>query len=216
MGNELSSKKSSSSRATSKSMGGGSFNPVDAIFSLCSPATDDSQQLASADHTPANTSGKQKTGRSSYQPTAPRSRQTRTTGNADKSDRSIKTSIKNVQKDVSMKSADQRKKVVPTDDSCHTFAASLATQSGHYRKGNDYVMITDAMSDVRVNYHIDSKEVGHGHYGVVRKCMHRETGEWYAIKSIRKAKVSKIEVLKREIDILKEVRHPNIIHLVRI
>lgn len=46
--------------------------------------------------------------------------------------------------------------------------------------------------------------------------MHRETGEWYAIKSIRKAKVSKIEVLKREIDILKEVRHPNIIRLMEV
>ena len=70
------------------------------------------------------------------------------------------------------------------------------------------------LHNVANSYHIDSKEVGHGHYGVVRKCMHRETGEWYAIKSIRKAKVSKIEVLKREIDILKEVRHPNIIRLV--
>jgi calcium-dependent protein kinase len=48
---------------------------------------------------------------------------------------------------------------------------------------------------------------------VVRKCQHRETKEWYAIKSIRKAKVSKIEVLKREIDILREVDHPNIIRL---
>lgn len=46
--------------------------------------------------------------------------------------------------------------------------------------------------------------------------MNRETGEWLAIKSIRKAKVSKIEVLKREIDILKEVRHPNIIRLVEV
>jgi calcium-dependent protein kinase len=43
--------------------------------------------------------------------------------------------------------------------------------------------------------------------------MHRETKEWYAIKSIRKSKVGKIEVLKREIDILKEVDHPNIIRL---
>ena len=151
MGNELSSRKSSSSRGASKSKGGGSTNPVEVIsstlFSLCSPSTDDSQQHASVDPAPP---GKQKTGRSSYQPTAPRSRQNRTTANPDKSDRSIKTSIKNVQKDVSMKSAEQRKKVVSTDDSCHTFAASLATQSGHYRKGNDYVMITDALSDVRV------------------------------------------------------------------
>lgn len=44
--------------------------------------------------------------------------------------------------------------------------------------------------------------------------MDRETNEWYAIKSIRKAKVSKIEVLKREIEILREVKHPNIIQLI--
>lgn len=44
--------------------------------------------------------------------------------------------------------------------------------------------------------------------------MDRETNQWYAVKSIRKAKVKKIEVLKREIEILKEVKHPNIIELV--
>jgi calcium-dependent protein kinase len=77
-------------------------------------------------------------------------------------------------------------------------------------------MITDALTDVRTHYHIDPKEIGHGHYGVVRKCMHRESGEWYAIKSIRKSKVSKIEVLKREIEILKEVKHPNIIALIEV
>ncbi|GAX19767.1 calcium/calmodulin-dependent protein kinase I [Fistulifera solaris] len=82
-----------------------------------------------------------------------------------------------------------------------------------FRKVHTPVMITDALSDVRVNYHIDPKELGHGHYGVVRKCMHRETGEVYAIKSIRKSKVNKIEVLKREIEILKEVKHPHIIQL---
>jgi calcium-dependent protein kinase len=99
------------------------------------------------------------------------------------------------------------------DESAHTFAPSTASASGHYRRGSSPVMITDALSDVRVNYHIEPKELGHGHYGVVRKCMHRDSGEWYAIKSIRKSKVSKIEVLKREIAILKEVQHPHIIEL---
>jgi len=79
---------------------------------------------------------------------------------------------------------------------------------------NDAIQITDALSDVRVKYHVNQKELGHGHYGVVRKCMDRETNQWYAVKSIRKAKVKKIEVLKREIEILKEVKHPNIIELV--
>lgn len=77
-------------------------------------------------------------------------------------------------------------------------------------------MITDALTDVRIKYHINPKELGHGHYGVVRKCMDRETNLWYAIKSIRKSKVSKIEVLKREIEILKEVNHPHIIKLVEV
>lgn len=75
-------------------------------------------------------------------------------------------------------------------------------------------MITDKFSDVRVKYKINQKEIGHGHYGVVRKCMDRETKVAYAVKSIRKSKVGKIEVLKREVALLKECEHPNIINLV--
>jgi calcium-dependent protein kinase len=78
------------------------------------------------------------------------------------------------------------------------------------------VMITDNLSDVRVKYHINPKEIGHGHYGVVRKCMDRETKVWYAIKSIRKSKVGKVDVLKREVALLKECDHPNIIELVEV
>lgn len=75
------------------------------------------------------------------------------------------------------------------------------------------VMITDYLSNVRDRYHVSHKELGHGHYGVVRKCMDRKTEEWFAIKSIRKSKINKLEVLRREIDILKDVSHPNIIRL---
>jgi len=46
--------------------------------------------------------------------------------------------------------------------------------------------------------------------------MDRKTKEWCAIKSIRKSKVNKIEVLKREIEILKEVNHPHIIRLIEV
>jgi len=76
------------------------------------------------------------------------------------------------------------------------------------------ILITGALVDVRTKYHVSLTEIGHGHYGIVRRCMDRKTNEWYAIKSIRKAKVKKIEVLKREISILKEVKHPHIIELV--
>lgn len=96
--------------------------------------------------------------------------------------------------------------------SAQTFTVSQNNQRLYPTDGT--IQITDALSDVRVKYHVNAKELGHGHYGVVRKCMDRETKQWYAIKSIRKAKVKKIEVLKREIEILREVKHPNIIELV--
>lgn len=84
--------------------------------------------------------------------------------------------------------------VVKMAASAQSFTGSVG---GGHRKDADGIMITDALTDVREKYHIEAKELGHGHYGVVRKCMNRETKEWLAIKSIRKAKVSKIEVLKR-------------------
>jgi calcium-dependent protein kinase len=90
---------------------------------------------------------------------------------------------------------------------------SKDSSSGAVRTIGGIPMITDHLSDVREKYHIQPKELGHGHYGVVRKCQERSTGLWFAIKSIRKRKVGKIEVLKREIEILKEVNHPNIINL---
>lgn len=78
------------------------------------------------------------------------------------------------------------------------------------------IAITDAFTDVRQRYHINPKEIGHGHYGIVRKCMDRETKELYAIKSILKSKITKIDVLKREIEILAEVKHKNIIKLIEV
>jgi calcium-dependent protein kinase len=76
------------------------------------------------------------------------------------------------------------------------------------------VMITDELSDVRIKYKIHPRPIGHGHYGVVRKCMLRETNEWFAIKSIRKIKVGNFEALRREVEILKQLDHPNIIKLI--
>ena len=51
-------------------------------------------------------------------------------------------------------------------------------------------VVLDKFTDVRDYYHVDPKEVGHGHYGVVRKCRDKESKEWLAIKSILKSKVN--------------------------
>lgn len=84
------------------------------------------------------------------------------------------------------------------------------------KENPDVIYITEALSDVSERYHIVKKELGHGHFGVVRKCKSRQTGEWFAIKSIHKTRVSKIDVLRREIDILRKVHHPNIIGLIEV
>lgn len=157
MGNEPSKKSSSrkSGDGASKSTGS-SMGPLEALSSslceLCSPVLNHDSQKADVDSTADPSSGKHKTGRSNHQQTTSRSKTRQTTNvtsHPDKSDRSIKTSIKNVQLDVTGLKAVEKKRVIPTDESAHTFAASLAS-SNHLRKGNDYVMITDALSDVRV------------------------------------------------------------------
>jgi len=74
--------------------------------------------------------------------------------------------------------------------------------------------VTGHESDVHSKYDFEAKELGHGHYGIVRLATHKITKEQFAIKTIRKAKVSKYDALKREIDILRTCDHANIIQLV--
>lgn len=50
--------------------------------------------------------------------------------------------------------------------------------------------VTEELLDVNARYLIEDKEIGHGHYGVVRKCRSRDTNVEYAIKTIKKGKVN--------------------------
>lgn len=83
----------------------------------------------------------------------------------------------------------------------------------HNNEPRKRVSITGITSDIRTKYHIQTGEIGHGHYGTVRKCSDRETGEVFAVKTIKKEKVGRIDSLRREIQILQAVDHPNIIKL---
>ena len=47
----------------------------------------------------------------------------------------------------------------------------------------------------------------------MRKCVNKKTGEACAVKSISKKRIHRPEVLTREIDILKQVKHENIISI---
>ncbi|CAM9669694.1 unnamed protein product [Choristocarpus tenellus] len=94
--------------------------------------------------------------------------------------------------------------------------ANKANQNGRRRRSTTTlpVFVTGSPSNVEEKYNINVKPLGRGHYGVVRKCVSIETGETLALKTIRKARVSRLATLNREIKILQTVNHPNIIHLV--
>ncbi|KAJ4922962.1 hypothetical protein JOQ06_021282 [Pogonophryne albipinna] len=60
---------------------------------------------------------------------------------------------------------------------------------------------------------------GSGQFAVVRRCRHRNTGVEYAAKSIKKRRSKSSrrgvtrEDIEREVNILKDIQHPNVITL---
>ncbi|KAG7350803.1 calcium/calmodulin-dependent protein kinase-like protein [Nitzschia inconspicua] len=65
--------------------------------------------------------------------------------------------------------------------------------------------------DVKEKYQL--KEVlGQGTFGIVRRCQDKD-GNNHALKTILKSKVPDPKVLKREIEIMRQVHHPHIIRL---
>ena len=57
------------------------------------------------------------------------------------------------------------------------------------RKPRPSNAITAFSGDVTSKYSVDKKVLGEGHYGTVRKCLDKATKQWYALKTIKKAKV---------------------------
>ncbi|KAK9408972.1 death-associated protein kinase 3 [Crotalus adamanteus] len=72
----------------------------------------------------------------------------------------------------------------------------------------------------RVEDHYDmEEELGSGQFAIVRKCREKKTGLEYAAKFIKKRRLSSSrrgvsrEEIQREVNILREIQHPNIITL---
>ena len=77
------------------------------------------------------------------------------------------------------------------------------------------IPITGNFSNIEYKYHIDTRVLGTGQHGSVRKCVDRTTGEHYAVKSICKSDpTAKPGGFAREIMLLEEMKHDNIVHLV--
>jgi len=75
-------------------------------------------------------------------------------------------------------------------------------------------VVSDTYGDIFDDYKILPAILGTGCYGCVRKCLHRLTGETYAVKTINKAKVTRRDHIQREIRSLRSVDHPGMMKLV--
>ena len=66
-----------------------------------------------------------------------------------------------------------------------------------------------------VDHYRVGKELGAGAYGEVRRVVHIETGEQRAVKVISKQNLNEVEMntLYNEINILKNLDHPNIVKI---
>eukprot|EP01083_Nonionella_stella_P294744 1001824_1 len=102
-----------------------------------------------------------------------------------------------------------------TDDESDDPTPVPVALSSLLHKINDIDTITGRLRNINDKYHVDTKVLGTGHFGSVRQCIHRVTGERYAVKSISKTDPDiKHGTLAREIILLQDMKHDNIIRLV--
>ena len=79
----------------------------------------------------------------------------------------------------------------------------------------DFVLEYESMAAFTKNYEVSDKVLGAGAFGMVKKATKRTSGEVRAVKMIDKLQLDQQEKisLKYEIDILKNLTHPNIVRL---
>ena len=68
--------------------------------------------------------------------------------------------------------------------------------------------------NIKDTYKIETT-LGKGNFATVKRCKNRETGERFAVKVMSKAKLTEDmrQAILNEIDILKQIDHPNIVKL---
>lgn len=71
-------------------------------------------------------------------------------------------------------------------------------------------------SNILNDYIVFPTVLGTGHYGTVRECLHRQSGLSYAVKSIEKAKIQRLDHLRREVDLLASMEHSAVMRLVNV
>ena len=71
-------------------------------------------------------------------------------------------------------------------------------------------------SDLKKKFTVEDKTLGSGNFAVVKKATRKSDGLVCAVKIIDKAKVEDMQDIEREIDIMGQIDHPNVIKLYEI
>ncbi|KAL3803550.1 hypothetical protein HJC23_014098 [Cyclotella cryptica] len=76
--------------------------------------------------------------------------------------------------------------------------------------------VTGQYSDIFRDYDISPRVIGTGNYGSVRECVKLVTGERFAVKTIDKSRIGRLDHLQREVELLRLINHRSIMRLVDI
>lgn len=74
--------------------------------------------------------------------------------------------------------------------------------------------ITGSYKNINDCYDVLPRILGNGHYGSVRECIHRASGNAYAVKSIEKESFQSTDQLRREVALLSSINHSSIMKMV--
>jgi len=105
---------------------------------------------------------------------------------------------------------DRRKNVAQHDKRSST----VSTAAASWQIEEDLYPVTRRFSDVNNDNLVFPKVLGSGHYGNVRECVSRRTREVFAVKTIEKCKIARLDHLRREVSILKKINHGNVMKMV--
>jgi len=89
------------------------------------------------------------------------------------------------------------------------YRSELQVKDGGFALGTLAATHPGAVED---KYKLEEK-VGEGGFGAVRKAHCRDTGAWFAVKSIARSAVPDLELLREEINIMRLLDHPHIVRL---
>jgi serine/threonine protein kinase len=101
---------------------------------------------------------------------------------------------------------------ISTKESSSSWTVQSIDTPSHF---NEF-LVTGQYSDIFQDYDVCPQVIGTGNYGSVRECMNLMTGERFAVKTIDKSKIGRLDHLQREIELLQMMNHRSIMRLVDI